>query len=59
MNLTPSASTRKTYVKPTLKITYIELEDCIAASSVQPINNHTEVKEQWDELGNVFEDVEW
>lgn len=47
------------YVKPSLEITYIELEESIAVASVQPINNHTGVKEQWDELGDILENVEW
>ena len=58
MNL-KSNPRKSTYVKPTLEVSYIELEESIAAASVQPTNNHTEVKEQWDELGDVFENVEW
>ncbi|MBL1410468.1 hypothetical protein [Sphingobacterium faecale] len=59
MNLKSDQPQRQPYVKPTLNITYIELEESIAAASVQPINNYPEVKEEWDELGDVIQDVEW
>ena len=59
MNVKLNQLPKKPYVKPSLSITFIELEESIAASSVQPNNNHTAVKEEWNELGDVYQDVEW
>lgn len=50
---------KQIYSKPTLTVNYIELEESIAVASVVPNNGESQVKEEWDELGDVFQDVEW
>lgn len=50
---------KQIYSKPTLTVKYIELEESIAVASVVPNNGESQVKEEWDELGDVYQDVEW
>lgn len=59
MNIDQNQTPKKGYIAPSLKIAHIVIEESFAASSIQPLNNHTEVKEQWEELGDVIQDVEW
>lgn len=55
----PYKDLKQTYLKPTITADSIELEESIAVASVAPNNAESQVKEEWDELGDVFLDVEW
>ncbi|MCY4778654.1 hypothetical protein ORI89_03250 [Sphingobacterium sp. UT-1RO-CII-1] len=59
MNPSLNLNAKKPYIKPTLHVEHIEAEENFAVSSVQPVNDQSEVKQQWEELGDVMEDVDW
>lgn len=59
MNFYQDLIAKKEYISPQIKAKHIEIEESFAASSIQPINNYTEVKEEWIELGDITKDVEW
>lgn len=58
MKTNPTKEKQK-YVTATLTSHKIEMEEGIAAASVQPNNGSSEVKQEWNELGNETVEANW